>query len=218
MPGTPFDVVTWDTVQPIFLGVIALLVVGFIAFVLPYRRAPTRKNTAAVIVMAAALATAGGVYAFDAYYVYASNNTWWFQYTVSLEGNGSAPEAMIVPVPRDETLLAHLKLESGSANWSLVDTPYGRGLFVRFTGSALLDTYVSEFPPPGDPSSGDPTMTQASNCTAPQGNCTGAPAPQLWMFYSGTAGVQVVFLTTSVGVRAYPAPGWAPYESRFYPP
>ncbi len=217
MPQTPFDVVTWDTIQPVFLTVIALLILGLIPLVLRYRKNPTRKNTAAAVVVAAALVAAGGLYAFDASYVYVTNNYWWFNYSLSVQGNGTAPEAVIVPAPKDGSLLAKLSLESGQANWSLVDTPHGRGLFVQFEGSALLETYVSEFPPPLDPLSGEPTMSASTNCTAAgSGNCTGFP--QLWMYYSGSSGAEVIFTIAEYGVRSYPTQGWATYETRIYLP
>ncbi len=196
--------------NPIFLGLTVLFFFGLLAAIPAYRRGPTRRTFAPVVVMAVALATAGGLTAATAYTAYEFNNTYRFGYYLSLDGNATGPESVIVPIPQDETLLASLRLTGGTANWSFTDTPYGRGLFVRFTGGASLMASVSQFPPPANPSGGAPTMMVISNCTATPSNCTGLT--EFWMFYSGTAGVSV---TQSIGywyIRTYPAVGWGAYD------
>jgi hypothetical protein len=201
---------------PEFLAVIALLIGGLIATVLLYRRAPSRRRKVAVIVVAVALATASGVYGALFYQDYQLNYSWQFNYHVSILANGTSPESLIVPVPQDQALLGELTLQSGQANWSFVSTPYGRGLFVRFTGGAELDTYVIMRPPLDSQASTDPTMTAPSNCTVGIANCTGAP--QLWMYYSGSSGARVLLVLGWLGLQTYPEAGWARYNPRTFPP
>ncbi len=196
--------------NPIFLGLTVLFFFGLLAAIPGYRRTPTRRSFAPVVVMAVALATAGGLTAASAHTAYEFNNTYRFGYYLSLDGNATRLESVIVPVPQDETLLAGLRLTSGTANWSFSDTPHGRGLFVRFTGGAALMASVSQFPPPADLSGGAPTMTVISNCTATPSNCTGLL--EFWMFYSGTAGVRVTLSIDYRYLQAYPMPGWAGYD------
>ncbi len=202
--------------NPIYLGLSVLFFFGLLAAIPAYRRGPTRRTLTPVVVMAVALATAGGLSVASAYTAYEFNNTYHFGYSLSLDGNTTGPESVIVPVPHDETLLASLKLTGGTANWSFTDTPHGRGLFVRFYGGATLVASVSQFPPPANLSGGAPTMTVISNCTATPSNCTGPP--EYWMFYSGTAGVGVTLSSGYWYVRAHPAVGWGAYEAVAAPP
>ncbi len=197
--------------NPIFLGLTVLFFFGLLAAIPAYRRTPTRRTFAPVLVMAVAVATAGGLTAATAYTAYEFNNTYRFGYYLSLDGNTSSPESVIVPVPQDATLLAGLRLTGGTANWSFTDTPHGRGLFVQFSGGAVLEASVSRFPPPSNLSGGAPTMTVLSNCTATPSNCTGPP--EFWMFYSGTTGVHVSLSVNYWYIRAYPAVGWGAYEA-----
>ncbi len=100
---------------------------------------------------------------------------------------------------------------SGRANWSLVTTSRGRGLFVGFTGPMDIGTEVSVFPPPAAPPDTSATMTVPSNCTAEPSNCTGPPS--LWIFYSGPSGAQLGFSTSGWYVRGALKTDWAAYES-----
>lgn len=199
--------------HPIFLVLLGLVGVGLVAAVVPYRRDPRRRRFVAVVIMAVAFSIVAAVCVTAAYDAYLFNNTYQFNYRLSLQGNGTYPESVIVPVPQDESLLAHLTRTSGTANWSLVDTPHGRGLFVRFSGDVVLETSVIVSPPLKSWSSGEPTMTAASNCTMGTGNCTGFP--RLWLFYSGIAGVYVSFSNAWYNILAYPSTGWGSYEIRY---
>lgn len=204
----------WPPVE--FPIVVVLFILGFVAATLRDRRSPARKTSAAVIVVAFALATASGLYVASAYQDYQLNGSWQFNYHVSIQANDPSPGSLIVPVPQDETLLEGLHLQSGRANWSLVDTPHGRGLFVRFVGDAELDTYVIMRPPLASASGTEPTMTAPSNCTVGIENCTGDP--QLWMYYSGSSGTQAVLILGWLGLRTYPTSGWSTYTPRSFPP
>lgn len=196
--------------HPLLLVLLGVLLLGLVAVVLPYRREPRRKRFAGVVVMAVAFSTVGGLCVATAYNAYELNATYRFTFLVSLQGNGTYPESVIVPVPQDESLLSGLARTSGTANWSLVDTPHGRGLFVRFEGTADLEAKAVRFPPPASPTAGEPTMPVSSNCTAAPSNCTGPP--QFWMFYSGNAGVYGIVMVGYEYVRAYPSTGWAAYD------
>lgn len=197
----------------LFPLVAVLLLVGFAIALTRYRRDPQAGTKAAVIALAVGVGTAGGLYAYAAYQAYVFNNTWNFEYMLDIQGNGTAPESLIVPTPQDGTLLANLRASSssGNVNWSFVDTSLGRGLFVQFDGSATLQASVSRFPPPATSDGAGSTMLVWANCTASPSNCTGRP--QLWMFYSGSAGARVVLSMPMLYLQAYPTRGWALYET-----
>ncbi len=183
----------------------ALLAVAIVT----HRRSPRERTLVTVLVLAGAVVAAGALFGLSAYQTYQATNTWTFRYMLDLRGNGTQPESLIVPVPADEGLLAGLQSSSGTANWSFVDTPHGRGLFVRFTQSAILQASESAFPPPAPIPDTTPTMPAYSNCTADPYNCT--ELPELWVYYSGTAGVSVWWSMNSWSMHAYPVVGWGTY-------
>ncbi len=186
------------------------LLVGLVLAIVGYRRAPRRNTTIAIIALAVGFATVSGVFGYAAYRSYVVQNTWGFGYGLTIQGNGTAPETIVVPIAKDEGLLAGLRLSSGTANWTFVDTPKGRGLFVRFTGSARIETSVSTFPRPAAPPDTSPTMVESSNCTAQPSNCTGPP--RLWIYYSGAAGARVGLTLDPWYLGGYLETGWASYE------
>lgn len=191
-----------------------LLIVGLVIVIAQYRQRPSRKTEVAAVALALALAAIGGVWAYGVYESNVLQNTWDFGYTITIQGNETAPESLVVPIVRDQGLLSGIHLSSGTANWSYVDTPKGRGLFVRFTGSATIEASVSAFPRPAVLPDTSPTMTVTNNCTAQPSNCTGPP--WLWIFSSGPAGAYVGASIGSVYFAGYLATGWASY--RTWPP
>ncbi len=192
-----------------------ILLIGFVLAIAKYHRTRTRGTLVAVLAFAAGAVVVGSVFAYAAYDSYRQQNTWTFGYSVTVQANGTAPEAIVVPAPTDETLLDGLQLTRGIANWSFVTTPHGRGLFVRFTGSAVLERYISRFPSPAVQPDASPTMAQPSNCTTPSSNCTGFP--MYWMYYSGGAGALVSVSLSWASVVGYVRPGWAAYPVTPHP-
>ncbi len=198
---------------PILLTLAAVLLsVGFALSIFRYFRAPRPRTVGVIAALAVGLATVGGVWAYTAYQTYTDQDTWGFGYDLEVQGNGTGPESLIVPVTEDESLLAGLRLASGAANWSFVTTPMGRGLFVRFTGAARIGTSVSVTPRPTVLPDTNPTMTVSNNCTAGPSNCTGLPG--MWIFYSGPAGAHFSLSVGSVSTGGYLAVGWATYETQ----
>lgn len=197
------------------LASLILLAIFLLVTVAAYRRAPRQRTLVAVLVLAGGLAAAGALYGFAAYQAYQGTETWTFAYTLDIRGNGTHTESVTVPIPADERLLENLQRTSGLANWSLVDTLHGRGLLVRFSGSALLQASASRFPPPEPLPDTTPTMAATSNCTAQPSNCTGPP--QVWVHYSGSAGVVVSLQMAMWYVYAHPVPGWATYDRLVVP-
>lgn len=209
-PGAPHLAVEFNPWPPIIaLASVVVLGIFLLVTVAAYRRAPRQRTLVAVLALAGGLAAASALYGFAAYQGYRATDTWTFRYTVDIRGNGTQPESLIVPIPVDERLLAGLQRTSGTANWSLVDTPHGRGLDVRFVGSALLQAATSQYPPPEPLPNPIPTMPVYTNCTAQPSNCTGPP--QVWIYYSGTAGVAVSLSIGSWIIDADPVPGWGAY-------
>ncbi len=199
----------------LILASLIILAIVLIVTVAAYQRAPRQRTLVAVLVLAGGLVAAGGLYGFAAYQSYQATSTWTFRYTLDIRGNGTWPESITVPIPADERLLTNLQRASGIANWSLVDTVHGRGLLVRFSGSALLQATVSQFPPPEPLPDTTPTMAANTNCTMQPSNCTGPP--QVWVHYSGSAGVAVSLQMAMWYVYAYPVPGWAAYDRLIVP-
>ncbi len=194
----------------LLVALLALLTFAEVAAVIRYRRTRSRNLATVAIVLGTSLAVVGSAFAFGVYQTYVTQSTWRFGYSVEVQSNGTANESIIVPVPRDEGLLAGLRLASGHANWSLVTTSRGRGLFVQFAGAADLDAYMSAFPPPSPLPDASPTLEAAMNCTAQPSNCTDGP-PMFWIFYSGPSGASLSFSVSNWYVNAPLREGWDAY-------
>ncbi len=193
----------------VFAVILLVLLVGLLAALVRYRRTRHRKMAILAISLGLALATVSGVVAYAAWQSYVAQSTWRFDYYVALQGNASAVVSVVVPVPHDEELLAGLHVTAGVANWSFVDTAIGRGLFVRMTGSAAIETSVSLFPAPAVPPDTTSTLMSTGNCTPVPSNCTGLPS--MWIFYSGPAGIWIGFHTSSWWVSDSLKGGWVTY-------
>ncbi len=201
--------VGYSPIALLLLPALVLVLIGLALAIGRLRQRRTRSALVAVITLAAAGVVVAGTLAYGVYQSYVFQNSWTFGYSVSIRANGSTAESVVVPVPTDETLLDGLRLTQGVANWSLVSGPHGRGLFVRYAGSAVLESYISRFPPPAVEPDTSPTMAQPSNCTMPSSNCTGFA--EYWMFYSGGAGALVSVSLSWFSVSGYVRPGWDTY-------
>jgi hypothetical protein len=207
----PFATVVWSPLVGLFLVLtLVSLVLGLTVTIVRFLRGPRPAIAIVIILLARGLASVGSV-GYAVYRSYEIQNTWSFGYSLRVQGNGTAPESLVVPIVGDESLLAGLHLTSGTANWSIVDTPRGRGLFVQFTRTASMEASESRFPPPAVVPDTSPTMTVSTNCTAQPSNCTGPPS--VWVFYSGPAGARVGLSASSLYFSAFLSVGWASYET-----
>jgi len=168
------------------------------------RRPPSRP----IILVSVLLIVAGAVTGTFASSKYAEAQTWKFSYVVEVESNGSASEAVVVPIPRNESLLQNLHVSSGTANWSFVDTSHGRGLYIGFVGRASVESSVPGLPR-GFPR-GEYAPSMAMNATD--------YAAETWTFYSGTAGVHIGLQIHFWLLDADLAPGWSTRDVSVAPP
>lgn len=193
---------------------LATLILGLILTVLHFLKRP-RAGTAIVLFLLVGGLAATGIFGYVVYRPFVTQNTWSFGYYLRVVGNGTAPESLVVPIVGDESLLTGLHLTSGTANWSFIDTPKGRGLFVQFTRAATMEVSESAFPPPAAPPDTRPTMILPTNCTTQPSNCTGPPS--VWAYYSGPAGATVFLSASSLYFSAQLAVGWASYPTEPVP-
>ena len=194
----------------------AFMVLGFVFWTvlglwfLFWRKAPRRDRTAAALCIALAIGFAiqagyFGVVARDRYLIETQEH---YSYTLFLRGNWTARGGVVVPIPTDEILLTNLHVDSGDANWSLVDTVHGRGLYVSFLGFANLSADFSEFSPSGRIRDDTPTM----------GNQTYGCVRSAYVFLEGprAVGVSLYIGDCSLQMAAYP--GWTGGEFYCCPP
>ncbi len=134
-------------------------------------------------------------------------STWVYNYYFSVDAAAGGPQAVVIPVPSDMTLLSNLRSNRSSTNWSYVTTTHGPGLYVVFSGPMTLNAYVRLFAPFGNHPGGE---------LAPQ---TGNQSEwQVWIEYLGRGRVDVNFQYgygyTVAGAAVYIGPltpGWAAY-------
>ena len=185
----------------ILIAVLAILVMLLALQIRRLRKGATRKLVATVLVTVVATAGVAGLLAYRFYASYVLENTWTFCYYVNIQADGASVDGIVVPAVTNESLLAGLALDSGIANWSLMNTSHGRGLYIAFTGNATLSVYLSRYPPPSPRPDTSPTMT----------NGTGAP-PEVWIYHLGAGDVSLSFFAgyLGTGVTSVQA-GWTVY-------
>ena len=211
---TAIPVVTVTYAQALFGA--AFMAVGCVFFIvlaawfLLCRKAAPRDRLAAAICLALAVlfgVQAGflGVVAYDQYLVQGQQHHY---YQLYLRGNATLREGVVVPIPEDESLLANLRVDAGQANWSLVDTFHGRGLYVSFVGSANLRAEFTEFSPAGRTRDDTPTM----------GNVTTGCMRSAYFFVDGPREVLVDLSIDDCFLHAAAIPGWSSGEFYCCPP
>jgi hypothetical protein len=189
----------------VLFGVLGVF--GLTFAVLARKRTP-RRSPLPIVVASVLLLVATVASGTMAYSKYAEAQTWSFFYYVEIVPNGNTSGAAVVPIPRNETLLLDLHVSSGNANWSLVDTPHGRGLYIGFTGMASVEASVPGLPRGFPRDEYAPSM--AVNVTDYR--------TETWTFYSGTSGVHVHLQIYFWVLDADLAPGWSTREIGFAPP
>ena len=192
----------------LWLFAAASAILGTVFLLAAFMELRARRRRGHIVVSLALgiiLATATVPLAIGAYQQYATANTWTYTYRLDVLPNETAPEALILPIPGDHTLLASLRLVAGHANWSFTDTPHGRGLYIRIAGAATLEAVHSEFPASAVRRNSTLTMINSSIPYFPA---------FVWIFYSGTGLAHIEFeaggsaLPQSESVR----PGWRLYQ------
>lgn len=211
---TTIPVVTVTYAQALFSAAfMAVACVSFVvlaAWFLFWRKAPSRDRLAAAICLALAVlfgVQAGflGVVAYDRYLVEGQQH---YYYDLFLHGNATFRAGIVVPIPADESLLADLRVDAGIANWSLVDTLHGRGLYVSFVGSGNLSAVFTEFSPVGRTRDDTPTM----------GNVTTGCTRSAYFFVDGPREVLVDLSIDDCFLHAAAIPGWSGGEFNCCPP
>lgn len=188
----------------ILVAATTLLAVGLFFVIRNDRGRPPRSRFFAIVTLAVGVAVVVGLLGYGAFQIYMSENTWTFTYSVSIHANGTSPEAVVVPIPSDEGLLAGLRLTNGTANWSLVDTPNGRGLYIGFTGSAAFRVDVAIPPPPAPEPNVGPTMELPYIASQDK--------YEWWVYYDGQAGGVLDVTLGCYDLHTYLVPGWIPAE------
>ncbi len=201
---------TWDAaVPPTFYSPIpAFLVIAGILFALClylYRRERHGeggpRKVATLLVLTVLFGAATGGLAYLSYLEAVQMNTWTYFYEMDVQPTSTAPQSVIVPIPQDPSLLADLHVASGAANWSLVDTIHGRGLYVQFHGQTTVEALFSELWSNG--SGHNVTLTMMNS------PASGSWGPA-WVFCGGSGGVTLHFQPGGVGSNGSPvlAAGW----------
>ncbi len=191
---------------PLYAAICLILATVFLLVaVFEWRGRRRRGRLAAAVVLGVVAAVATGQIVVASYQQYVIMNTWTYTYWLDMSPNATTPEALILPVPGDSSLLTGLRLVSGQANWTFTDTPYGRGLYVQFVGAASLAAVYSEFP--ASPSGHNSTLTMMNSSIE-------CPPPRVWIFYSGNGLAHLYF---GAGGLVMPQsesvhPGWRLYE------
>ena len=161
--------------HPAFAALTGVLCLAFLVVALRDAQSHKGRRTVALsLALAAVFAVATGGLAYASIQQYVRMNTWTYFYRLDVHPNATSPEVVTVPIPEDASLLAGLHLVSGIANWSFANTVHGRGLYVRFSGPATVESIFSEFAPSGPISKTSLTMT----------NSVAFPTV-VWIFYSG---------------------------------
>jgi hypothetical protein len=190
---------------PFYAAICMILATVFLLLVIVEWRARRRRGRlVAALVLGIVFAVAAGQFVVGSYQQYVIMNTWTYTYRLEVAPNATAPEALILPIPGDASLLTGLHLISGQANWSVTDTPHGRGLYVRFVGPVMIETVYSEFP--ASPSGHNSTLTMM--------NSSVGPLPRVWIFYSGS-GLSLIYFEAGWWVMPQSEsirPGWRLYE------
>ena len=190
----------------LFAAASAILGTVFLLAAFTELRARRRRGRFVVsMALGIILAIATVPLAIGSYQQYATRNTWTYTYRLDVLPTETAPEALVLPIPGDNTLLGSLRLVAGHANWSFMDARHGRGFYVRIDGAATLEAVYSEFP----------ASAVRRNSTLTMMNSSIPYFPVLvWIFYSGTGLAHIEFeaggfaLPQSESVR----PGWRLYQ------
>lgn len=174
------------------------------------RRAARRDTLAATVCLILAIvfgvqAIFLGIVAYDQYRIQGEQH---YSYQLLLSGNATFREGIVVPIPTDETLLTNLHVDSGDANWSLVDTVHGRGLYVSFMGFANLSAQFFEFSPSGRTRDDTPTL----------GNATSGCLRSAYFFLDGPRALYGNLFIDDCSLQAPAYPGWNSGDFNCCPP
>jgi hypothetical protein len=185
----------------------AVLLVGLAAvlFALAIRARRDREGrevVARLLTLGIVLLVIAIPFAVITYRQYVAINTSTYGYRLELRPNGTARDAIILPIPGDEILISGLRVLSGVANWSIVDTGHGRGLSVEFTGNVSLESSYSVFGESRFNHNDTPTMREnASSYEA-----------DVWIYHDTASEVRFDLSIDWCRLSAYPIEGWRTYH------
>ncbi len=175
-----------------------------------WRRAPRRDTLAAALslLLAILFGVQAGLIGVVANDLYLREGQQTYSYGLRLAANTFEREAVVVPIPTDEILLTNLRVDSGDANWSLVTTAHGRGLYVSFVRFANLSAEFTEFSPGGKTRDDTPTM----------GNLTSDCLRSGYFFVDGAVEISVILDIGACHLYANATAGWSGAEFYCCPP
>ena len=191
--------------QDVLRPAVVLWIVAGCVFVLAAWLHHRRKQPRAVV----ALLCAGVIFvglsapvAIDAYHQYEAINTFVYDYSLEFHANGTTRDAIVVPIPGDETLVSSLRVVSGVANWSLIDSEHGRGLYVAFTGNASFEARLSVSGPSRFDRNDTPTVRENASFHE----------ADVWVYHASASELRFDLYIGCSRLSAYPTEGWRTYH------
>jgi len=197
--------------QDFVVSALAFSAISAVLLAIAFREWRTHRRTlsAALIcfaILLAILATNSGI---AAQRQFVAANTYRFHYVLEINQTTPQTESLVVPAPESTFLLDNLRVVSGVANWGLAETAYGRGLFVQFSGDAVIESTWSGYAPGGPSWIITPTLRDSN---ASDG------APRVWIRYEGFAGVTIRLDIQFWRLGTALEPGWSTYFIDNTPP
>jgi len=204
----PPPLVPWQEIllPAVLLWILAGAAVGIAVWL--HRNRKNRVTVAALVCAGVALIALSAPIAMSAYHQYVALNTRVYGYDLDVHPNGTGPEAIVVPIPTDEILVSGLRVLSGIANWTVIDTGHGQGLYVAFAGDASLEARYSVSGPTRDNYNHTPTMRE---------NVSGFET-YVWVYHATASGIRLDLWIDWCHLSAYPEVGWRTYSVECSPP
>jgi hypothetical protein len=199
--------VPWqDVLLPaVVLWIVAGAVIGLAAWL--HRHHEGRTAVVALLCVGIVLVALSAPIAVMAHRQYVAINTFTYGYDLAVHSNGTTGDAIIVPIPGEEALVSGLRVLSGVANWSIVETRHGKGLYVAFNGTASVEARYSAFGPSRFDYNDTPTMREnASYYEA-----------DVWIYHATTSEVRIELSIEGCRLSAYPTDGWRTYHMECVP-
>ncbi len=204
----PPTLVPWEEIllPAVLLWILAGVAVGIAVWL--HRNRRNRATVAALVCAGVALIALSAPIAMSAYRQYVALDTRVYDYDLDMHPNGTGPDAIVVPIPTDEILVSGSRVLSGIANWTIIDTAHGRGLYVALAGNASLEARYSVSGPTRDGFNDTPTMRE---------NVSGSRA-YVWVYHATASGIRLDLWIGWCHLSAYPEESWRTYFVDCSPP
>ncbi len=193
--------------QEILLPAVFLWILGGAAVGVAVWFHHSRKNRVTVVALVCAgvaLIALSAPIAMSAYRQYVALNTRVYGYDLDVHSNGTGPDAIVVPIPTDEVLVSEMRVVSGIANWSIIDTGHGRGLFVAFAGNASLEARYSVYGSMRNDQNNTPTMRENVSWLE----------TDLWVHHATASETRVELWIDCYHLSVDPLEGWRTYHAQ----